>query len=102
MKCTLLLLTVLAVLVTTPADAEAPKANQQKPPELNVLAQYAGNWTSDVTNKPAVWDRDGTKFRTSSQAEWILDGRFLQHIEVSREVGNPDKVGKSHQSVRFG
>ena len=66
-----------------------------KPMELDILGQYIGHWTSDVTNKPAVWDQKGTKFRTINQAELILDGRFLQHIEVNHIVGDPDKVTKS-------
>lgn len=66
-----------------------------KPKELDVLNQYVGHWTSDVTNKPAVWDQNGTKFRTINQAELILDGWFLQHIEVNHIVGDPDKVTKS-------
>lgn len=66
-----------------------------KPKELDTLGQYVGNWTSDVTSKPSVWDQNGTKFRTVNQAELILDGWFLQHIEVNHVVGDPDKVTKS-------
>lgn len=66
-----------------------------KPKELDLLSQYVGHWTSDVTNKPAVWDEKGTKFRCLNQAEFILDGWFLQHIEVNHVVGDPDKVTKS-------
>lgn len=66
-----------------------------KPKELDVLNQYVGHWTSDVNNKPAVWDENGTKFRCLNQIEFILDGWFLQHIEVYHVVGDPDKVTKS-------
>ena len=66
-----------------------------KPKELDTLGQYVGHWISDVTSKPAVWDQNGTKFRTVNQAESILDGWFLQHIEVNHVVGDPDKVTKS-------
>lgn len=66
-----------------------------KPKELEALHQYVGNWASDVTNKPAVWDQNGTKFKTVNHAEMILDGWFLHHIEVNHIVGDPDKVGKS-------
>lgn len=66
-----------------------------KPKELDKLGQYLGNWTSDVTNKPAVWDQNGTKFSTVNQIEFILNGWFLQHIEVNHIVGEPEKVTKS-------
>jgi hypothetical protein len=66
-----------------------------KPKELDTLGQYVGHWTSDVTSKPDVWDQNGTKFRTVNQAELILDGWFLQHIEVNHVIGDPDKVTKS-------
>lgn len=76
------------LLLASPLFAAEPK-------ELDILGKYVGHWTSDVTNKPAVWDEKGTKFRTINQAEWILDGRFLQHIEVNHIVGDPEKVTKS-------
>ena len=66
-----------------------------KPKELEALNQYVGNWTSDVTNKPAVWDQNGTQYNTLNHAEMVLDGWFLHHIEVNHIVGEPDKVTKS-------
>ena len=66
-----------------------------KPKELDILGQYVGYWTSDVTSKPAVWTPTEIKYRTSNHAEFVLDGRFLHHIEVSHEIDNPKKVGKS-------
>ena len=66
-----------------------------KPKELEALHQFVGNWTSDVTNKPAVWDQNGTKYKTFNHAEMVLDGWFLNHIEVNQIVGEPDKVTKS-------
>lgn len=66
-----------------------------KPKELVALHQYVGSWTSDVTNKPAVWDQSGTKYKTFNHAEMILDGWFLHHIEVNHIVGEPAKITKS-------
>lgn len=66
-----------------------------KPKELEALHEYVGNWASDVTNKPAIWDRNGTQFKTANHAEMILDGWFLLNIEVNHIVGEPDKVTKS-------
>ena len=66
-----------------------------KPKELDILRQYVGDWTSEVTSKPAVWTPKELKYRTSNHAEFVLDGRFLQHIEVNHVVGDPDKVTKS-------
>jgi hypothetical protein len=76
------------------ASAVAQQA-PTKPKELEILGQYVGHWTSDVTSKPAEWDQKGTKYGTINQAELILDGWFLQHIEVNHVVGDPDKVTKS-------
>ena len=59
------------------------------------LGQYVGDWTSEVTSKPAVWTPEDKKFRTSNHAEFVLDGRFLQHIEVNHVVGDPEKVTKA-------
>ena len=84
---------VLFVLVVS-ASVFAQQA-PTKPKELETLSQYVGHWTSDVNNKPAVWDEKGTKFRCLNQAESILDGWFLHHIEVNHVVGDPDKVTKS-------
>lgn len=53
-----------------------------KPKEIDILGQYLGNWTSEVTNKPAAWDQNGTKYKTFNHAEMVLDGWFLHHIEV--------------------
>ena len=39
-----------------------------KPKEIDILGQYLGNWTSEVTNKPAVWDKNGTKYKTLNHA----------------------------------
>jgi hypothetical protein len=66
-----------------------------KPKELDALRQYVGHWTSEVTSKPAVWNENSTRFRTVSQAEMILDGWFLQQIEVQPVVGDADKATKS-------
>lgn len=69
-----------------------------KPKEIEALSQYVGNWTSDVTNKPAVWDQNGTKFKTLNQAEMVLDGWFLHHIQVNHIDGEPDKATNQPKS----
>lgn len=92
MKIPLAGVTLWGLVLCSSVFAEEKPA---KPKELDILDQYVGHWISDVTNKPAVWDQNGTKFRTVNQAEWILDGWFLQHIGASHVVGDPDKVTKS-------
>lgn len=77
------------------SSSVSAQQSPMKPKELDVLNQYVGHWTSDVNNKPAVWDENGTKFRCLNQIEFILDGWFLQHIEVNHVVGDPDKVTKA-------
>lgn len=86
---------VLTLYVLVLCSSLLAEESPTKPKERDRLGQYMGHWTSDVTSKPAVWDKKGTKFRTFNQAEWILDGSFLQHIEVNRVVGEPDRVTKS-------
>ncbi len=66
-----------------------------KPTELDVLGHYVGDWSSEVTGKPAAWTPNEIAYRTSSHAEFLLNGWFLQRIEVSHIVGDPDKVTKS-------
>ena len=83
---------VVGVLWCASTLAEQPPS---KPKELEALGQYVGDWTSEVTNKPAVWDAKGTKFRTINQARWILDCWFLEHIEVNHVADAPDKITKS-------
>jgi hypothetical protein len=69
--------------------------SRQKPKELEILGHFVGAWTTEVTSKPAVWTPEEKKFRTSNHAEFVLDGWFLQQIEVNHVVGDPDKVTKS-------
>ena len=85
---------LLAVSVIMSSSASAQQ-QREKPKELEILGQYVGDWTSDVTGKPAVWTPEEKKFKTSNHAEFVLDGWFLHHIEVTHEVGNPKQVGKS-------
>lgn len=75
-----------------PASAQPPR---EKPKELEVLRNYVGDWSSEVTSKPAVWNPQEVKYQTSNHAEFVLDGWFLQHIEVNHVVGDPDKVTKA-------
>jgi hypothetical protein len=83
---------VIGACVMPMAQAQNSKA---KPKELDILSQYVGDWTSDVTSNPAVWTPEEMNFRTSNHAEFILDGWFLKHIEVNHVVGDPSKVTKS-------
>jgi hypothetical protein len=85
-------LAIASVCLTPLAFGQQPR---EKPKELEILGQYVGDWTSDVTGKPAVWTPEEKKFKTSNHAEFVLDGWFLHHIEVTHEVSNPIKVGKS-------
>ena len=80
------------LILSVTALAQQPR---EKPKELDVLGQYVGDWTSDVTSKPAVWTPEEKQFRTSNHAEFVLDGWFLQHIEVNHVVGDPEKVTKA-------
>jgi hypothetical protein len=66
-----------------------------KPPELETLGQYVGHWTSDVTSKPTVSAQKGKKFDAVSHAEMILDGWFLQQVDVKHVVGAPEQMTKS-------
>ena len=77
------------------SSSVSAQQSPMKPKELDVLNQYVGHWTSDVTNKPAVWDEKGAKLRCLNQIEFILDGWLLQHVEVNHVVADPDKVTKA-------
>jgi hypothetical protein len=90
MKSTFLVLCLLVI-----STSAVPQQPREKPKELDVLSQYIGDWTSDVTNRPAVWAPKEVKYRTSNHAEFVLGGRFLQHIEVNHIVGEPEKVTKA-------
>lgn len=67
----------------------------QKPKELELLDQYVGDWTSDVTSRQAVWTPKAVKYRAANHAEFILNDRFLHHIEVSQVADDPGNVTKS-------
>jgi hypothetical protein len=90
MKSTFLVFCLL--VISTSAVAQQPR---EKPKELETLGQYVGDWTSDVTSKPAVWTPQEVKYRTSNHAEFVLGGWFLKHIEVNHVVSEPDKVTKA-------
>lgn len=83
---------VACLAFSTSASAQPPK---EKPKELAALGPIVGDWTSEVTSKPAAWTPEEKKFQTSNHAEFVLDGWFLQHIEVNHVVGEPDKVTKA-------
>lgn len=68
---------------------------REKPMELEALRQYVGDWTTDVTSKPAEWTLRAVRYRCSNHAEFFPNGWFLQHIEVNHILGEPDKIGKS-------
>jgi len=81
-----------SVLAGRAAEAQS---RGEKPSELDLLDQYVGEWTSEVTSQPAVWTPREIKYRTSNHAEFVLNGWFLQHIELNQVVDDPDQVGKS-------
>lgn len=88
--------TVLAVLsLLVPSQFPFAQAPGQTQKELEVLGQYVGDWTSEVTNRSAVWTPTEIKYRTANHARFILNGRFLHHIEVSHVADDPGKVTKS-------
>ncbi len=88
-------LPLAVVCIFVCCEALPAQQTAEKPKELDILGQYVGDWTSDVTSKPAVWTPAEKRFRTSNHVEFVLDGWFLQHIEVNHVVGNPSKVTKS-------
>lgn len=83
---------VACLAVSASASAQPPKAKLK---ELATLETIVGDWTSEVTSKSAAWTPEEKKFRTSNHAEFVLDGWFLQHIEVNHVVGEPDKLTKA-------
>jgi hypothetical protein len=87
--------TALAIASVCLTPLALGQQSREKPNELDILSQYVGNWTSDVTSKPAVWTPEEKKFRTSNHAEFVLDGWFVQHIEVNHVVGDPERVTKA-------
>jgi hypothetical protein len=87
-----LLAAVFSTHVCSPASAQDPR---EKPKELDVLRNYAGDWSSEVTSKPAAWTPEEVKYQTSNHAEFVLDGWFHLHIEVNHVVGDPEKVTKA-------
>ena len=88
-------LMMLALCVALCCGVAFGKEPRQKPMELDALSQYAGDWTTDVTSKPAEWTPQEIKYRTANHAELIFNGWFLQHIEVNHIVGEPEKVTKA-------
>lgn len=87
--------TALAIAFFCLTQLTVAQQARDKPMELQVLDQYVGDWTSDVTSKPAVWTPEEKNFRTSNHAEFVLDDWFLQHIEVNHVVGDPQKMTKA-------
>ncbi len=86
------ILAVCTLLICQSVLAQPPTA---KPKELTAIRHWVGDWTSDVTSKPSVWNPNETKLRTSNHAEMMLDGWFLQHIEVNHVVDDPKKITKA-------
>ena len=92
MKPPIVAITLCGVLLSASVFAQEATT---KPKEIDIPGQFIGNWTSEVTNKPAVWDQNGTKYKTFNRAKIILDGWFLHHIEVNHISGEAGKVTKS-------
>ena len=80
------------LIVSGSGFAQQPR---EKPKELEAVRQYVGDWTTDVTSKPAEWTPQEIKYRCLNHAEFVRNGWFLQHIEVNHVVGEPEKVGKA-------
>lgn len=88
-------LAMIVFLVAVSCGIAFAQQPREKPKELEALSQYVGDWTSEVTSKPAEWSPHEIKYRTTNHAAWMLDGWFLMHTEVSHVVGDPSQVGKS-------
>lgn len=67
----------------------------EKPKELETLGRYVGDWNTEVISRQAEWTPYELKYRCKNHAEMILDGWFLQTIEVNHVVGEPNQVAKS-------
>ena len=85
---------IAACLVLIPASLFGQQP-REKPMELESLGQYVGDWTTDVTSNRAEWTPRKIKYRTTNHAEFVSNGWFLWHIEVTHIVGEPDKIGMS-------
>lgn len=62
-------------------------APRSKPTELRTLDDFVGYWASDV--KSAATKSNGDKEQSYSgkgQASWVLDGWFLENIEISTDT----------------
>ncbi len=89
------LLTTIVCLVALICGNASGQTPREKPKELEAIGRYVGDWATDVTSKPAEWTPHEIKYRCANHAEMILDGWFLQHIEVNHIVGEPDQITKA-------
>lgn len=89
------LVTMLVVCVALFRGSVPAQEPRPKPKELETLGQYVGDWTTDVTSKPAEWTPHEINYRCLNHNEFVLDGRFMQFMEVNHIVSEPDLVGKS-------
>lgn len=87
--------TVLVVCVALFGGSVPGQESRPKPKELEPLSQYVGDWTTEVTSRPAEWTPLEIKYRCLNHNEFVLNGWFVQHQEVNHVVGEPDQVGKS-------
>ena len=69
MRANFTLITLVAVSGVILSSVTLAQQPREKPKGLEVLGQYVGDWTSDVTSNPAVWTPEEKKFRTSNHAE---------------------------------
>lgn len=88
-------LTMIVFLVALSHGIAFGQPPREKPKELEIVSRYVGDWTTDVTSKPAEWTPREIKYRCANHAELIFNGWFLQHIEVNHIVGEPDQVTKA-------
>lgn len=92
MRTILAAASLVLVVVGESGYAQQPR---EKPRELAALRQFVGDWTTEVTSKPAEWTPQEVKYRTSNHVEFVPNGWFLQHLEVNYIVGEPEKVTKA-------
>lgn len=86
---------ILVASLVFACEAAWAQPPNEKPRELVRIGRYVGDWSTDVTSKPAEWTPREIKYRCANHAEMIFDGWFLQHLEVNQIVGAPEQVTKA-------
>lgn len=91
----MLLFSVLVVCGCFQPDVISPVARVGGGDVDDPLKQLVGDWKLDVTSKKAPWTPKEIRYDVTDHAEFILDGKFLQHIEVNRLQDGSGQIAKS-------